>query len=105
MAGSATVTAIVPRTLSTRSTTVPPGVTPVQKELFLDLLDARFGLDTPELPDKIEGLAFGPDLPDGRHLLLVTTDNDFHATEATHIYAFAIDPADLPGFQRQQIDP
>ncbi len=84
---------------------IPAGVTPVQKGLFLDLLDARFGLDTPELPEKVEGLAFGPDLPDGRRLLLVTTDNDFHATEATYIYAFAIDPADLPGFERQQIEP
>jgi hypothetical protein len=84
---------------------IPAGVTPVRKELFLDFLDPRFGLDTPEQPDKIEGLAFGPDLPDGRHLLLVTTDNDFIATEATHIFAFAIDAGDLPGFQRQQFEP
>jgi hypothetical protein len=84
---------------------IPPGVTPVRKELFLDLLEPRLGLDTPELPDKIEGLAFGPDLPDGRHLLLVTTDNDFHADQATYIYAFAIDPGDLPGYHPQQFAP
>ena len=56
---------------------VPADVRPVAKRLFLDLLDRRFGLAGPELPAKIEGLAFGPDLADGRHLLLVSTDNDF----------------------------
>jgi hypothetical protein len=40
-------------------------------------------------------MAFGPDLPDGRKLLLVTSDNDFQAKVPTWIYAFAIDPADL----------
>jgi hypothetical protein len=84
---------------------IPAGVTPVRKELFLDLLDLRFGLDTADFPDKIEGLAFSPDLPDGRHLLLVTSDNDFRATEPTYIYAFAIDPGDLPGLQRPVIQP
>lgn len=84
---------------------IPKEITPVRKELFLDLLAPQFGLDTADLPDKIEGLAFGPDLPDGRHLLLVTTDNDFNGEHPTHIYAFAIDPGDLPGYQPQQFAP
>ncbi len=52
------------------------------------------------IPDKIEGLAFGPDLPDGRHLLLVTNDNDFVSPIGVkgypnYVFAFAIDAGDL----------
>jgi hypothetical protein len=62
---------------------------------------------TPGIPDKIEGFTFGPDLPDGRHLLLVTNDDDFGPTTLisgypNYIMAFAIDPSDLPGFQAEQ---
>ena len=57
-----------------------------------------------ECPEKFEGLAFGPDLPDGRHLLIVTADNDFVATAPFRVYAFAIDRADLPTFQPQKFD-
>jgi hypothetical protein len=70
-------------------------VTPVSKQLFLDLHDPRFGLKAGEMPFKVEGLAFGPDLPDGRHLLLVATDNDFEAKQPTRFFAFAIDRSDL----------
>jgi hypothetical protein len=82
---------------------LPQTVKPVTKKPFLDLLDPKFGLTGPKLPAKVEGLAFGPDLPDGRHLLLVTTDNDFKKDEPTWVYAFAIDPADLPGYKPQVI--
>jgi hypothetical protein len=78
-------------------------VKPVTKKVFLDLLDPKFGLTGPKLPAKVEGLAFGPDLLDGRHLLLVTTDNDFKKDEPTLIYAFAVDAADLPGYKPQVI--
>src|SRR5262245_55473181 len=60
---------------------LPPAVVPVSKTLFLDLLDPAFGLKGPNFPEKIEGLAFGPDLPGGRHLLLVSHDNDFTAQD------------------------
>jgi hypothetical protein len=58
------------------------------------------------LPDKVEGYAFGPDLPDGRKLLLVTNDDDFGPSSFQPVYpnyimAFAIDAADLPGFQTE----
>jgi hypothetical protein len=82
---------------------LPQTIKPVTKTPFLDLLDPKFGLTGPKLPAKVEGLAFGPDLPDGRHLLLVTTDNDFKKDEPTWVYAFAIDPKDLPGYQAQAI--
>ena len=41
-------------------------------------------------PEKIEGIAFGPQRKDGSRLLLITSDNDFKPDEATHIYAFAV---------------
>jgi hypothetical protein len=82
---------------------LPEGVAAVGKHLFLDFLDPRFGLAGPDLPGKIEGLAFGPDLPDGRHLLLATTDNDFNPAEPTWVYAFAVDREALPHLRAQVI--
>ena len=82
---------------------LPDGVKAVKKSPFLDLLDPAFGLAGPSFPEKVEGMTFGPDLPDGRRLLLVTTDNDFKSDAETLIYAFAVDAADLPGFTAQQV--
>lgn len=82
---------------------VPEGVKPVAKRLFLDLLDAKFGLAGPAFPEKIEGLTFGPDLPDGRHTLIVTSDNDFRKDEPNWFWVFAIDTADLPGMMPQRV--
>ena len=73
----------------------PAGVTPVAKRPFLDLLEPRFGLATNDFPAKIEGLTWGPDLPDGRRLLLITSDNDLKPQSPTFFYAFAVDQADL----------
>ncbi|MDD5438623.1 MAG: esterase-like activity of phytase family protein [Candidatus Omnitrophica bacterium] len=84
------------------ATGAPPGVVPVDKKLFIDLLDPRYGIAGKNCPDKFEGLAFGPDLKDGRHLLWVTTDNDFVADEPSRLYAFAVGRDDLPGFKAQE---
>jgi hypothetical protein len=73
----------------------PAGVAPVVKRPFLDLLEPRFGLATDEFPAKIEGLTWGPDLPDGRRLLLITSDNDLKPQSPTFVYAFAVSQADL----------
>jgi hypothetical protein len=43
------------------------------------------------IAEKIEGLAWGPDLPDGRHVLYVASDNDLFPDLPTQLYAFAID--------------
>ena len=51
-----------------------------------------------DFPEKVEGLAFGPDLTDGRRLLIVAIDNDFVAEKPILLHAFAIDRDDLPGF-------
>ncbi len=77
---------------------VPAGVTPAKKSLFLDMLSPQFGLAGSSFPEKIEGLACGPDLPDGRRLLVVAIDNDFIAEKPIILHAFAIDRDDLPGF-------
>jgi hypothetical protein len=72
---------------------VPEAVVPVAKKTFIDLLDPKWNLAGEQMPEKIEGLAFGPDLADGRKTLLVTSDNDFEPANPSWIYVFAV-PAD-----------
>jgi hypothetical protein len=71
----------------------------VQKRPFLDLLAQGI----PNIPEKFEGMAFGPNLEDGRYLLVISTDNDFSANENTRLFAFTIDPGDLPDYRPQKI--
>jgi len=87
------------------TTGIPAGITLVTKTPLLDLLNPAYGLAGASFPEKLEGLAFGPDLADGRHLLLVTSDNDFAAGNPSRFFAFALDRSDLPGFQAQQVVP
>jgi hypothetical protein len=73
---------------------LPADIAPVKKDVFINLLDSSFGLnlnDANAIAEKIEGLAWGPDLPDGRRLLYVVSDNDLVAGRDTQIFAFAID--------------
>ena len=84
------------------STGVPEGVVPVAKSLFIDLLDPAYGLAA-NIPEKIEGLAFGPDLAGGHHTLVITSDNDFQADQGSQFFVFGFDDADLPGFTPQAI--
>jgi len=87
------------------------GIVPVAKTLFIDLLDASYMVNATQtikdvIAEKIEGLAWGPDLPDGRHLLYVVSDNDLYPGLPTQIYAFAIDGSASGAnidFQPQQI--
>jgi hypothetical protein len=83
------------------TTGAPPGVAPVSKRLFLDLLHPAYGLAGATFPEKIEGLAFGPDR-DGKHVLLITSDNDAAATEPNRFYVFLVDPKALPTFVAQK---
>jgi hypothetical protein len=69
---------------------LPQGVQPVKKSTFIDLLDPRFGLSGSKCPEKIEGLAWGPSLPDGRAVLWVCVDNDFKSEAPNLFYAFAV---------------
>ncbi len=60
--------------------TLPAGVSPVSKTLFLDLLPELSAAGMP-VPEKMEGLTLGPRLADGTYELLVGTDNDFSVTQ------------------------
>jgi hypothetical protein len=56
------------------------------------------------IAEKIEGLAWGPDLKDGRHVLYVFSDNDLYPGLPTQIYAFAVDEnAAGIKFQRERV--
>jgi len=71
-------------------------IVPADKVLFLDLLDPDYKINAEDtikdvIAEKIESIAWGPDLPDGRHLLYVASDNDLFPGLPTQIYAFAID--------------
>jgi hypothetical protein len=83
------------------ATGLPAGVTPVGKRLFLNLTDMLYKAGQ-TIVEKFEGLAFGPDLADGRRLLLVTVDNEFDKSIPNSIYAFAVDQADLSDYTAQQ---
>ncbi|WP_133498660.1 esterase-like activity of phytase family protein [Cognatilysobacter terrigena] len=86
----------------------------VTKTLFLDVVQAltAHGIPAIDIPAKLEGIAFGPDVRvDGRmrHTLFIANDNDFlpSVTDAGHpsgaanpnmFYVFAFDGTDLPGY-------
>jgi hypothetical protein len=68
---------------------------PVKKTLFIDLLKDVYKVDATRtiedvIAEKMESLTWGPDLPDGRHVLYVMSDNDLNPGIPTQIYAFAI---------------
>lgn len=56
---------------------------PVRKELLLDLDELGIPLDN------VEGMAFGPDLPDGRRSLVLVSDNNFAPAQFTQFLLFA----------------
>ena len=83
-------------------------IKPLDKKKFLNLLDADYKVDATQtikdvIAEKIEALAWGPDLSDGRHVLYVLSDNDLFPDLPTQIYAFAIDAAAGVTYQPQQI--
>jgi 3-phytase len=41
--------------------------------------------------DNVEGMTFGPELPDGRRTLVLVSDDNFSETHATQFLAFAVD--------------
>lgn len=69
---------------------LPPEIKPAARKVVLDMLSPGSGIDRASLPEKVEGLAFGPPLPSGERLLLITSDNDFRADQPTFVWAFAL---------------
>ncbi|WLT30361.1 esterase-like activity of phytase family protein [Geothrix sp. PMB-07] len=90
----------------------------VTKSLFLDVVAAlgAQGYSPEQIPAKLEGLAFGPDVQvDGtsKHTLFLANDNDFSAviTDSLHptgaanpnqFFVFAFSDNELPGFAPQR---
>lgn len=58
---------------------------PVDKELLY-----RFD-DNAEHPENVEGLAWGPDLADGRRSLLVVNDDNFDDTQRSLVHSVAVE--------------
>jgi hypothetical protein len=91
----------------------------VAKTQFLDLVATlnAHGIGSNDIPAKLEGTAFGPDIVvDGvrKHTLFVANDNDFIATvtDTNHpsgidnpnqYFVFAVDDAALPGYVAQEL--
>jgi len=61
------------------------GRVPLRKELVLDF--DHLGITV----DNVEGMTFGPELPDGRRTLVLVSDDNFSETQVTQFLAFAVD--------------
>jgi hypothetical protein len=69
----------------------PVDFNPVTKRLILNV-ETDLGIE----PDNIEGMAFGPALPDGRLSLILVSDNNFAATQTTQFIVLAVDLESTP---------
>ena len=83
---------------------LPEATKGVSKKVFIDLLDPRWNLAGQRMPEKIEGLAFGPDFPNGDRLLVVASDNDFVRDSPTELFVFRI-PKNRPPENRSAENP
>jgi len=63
------------------------------KHLVLDLSKLP-ELGSPALPkiDNIEGMSFGPDLPNGHRSLVLVSDNNFNPDQITQFLVFEVLP-------------
>jgi hypothetical protein len=68
------------RNTSLTGTNALNGIVPVSKSLFLNIQD-ELQMAIQLVPEKIEGLAIGPQLNDGSYALVVGTDNDYSVTQ------------------------
>lgn len=91
----------------------------VAKTLFLDIVQKlnAFGIAGKDIPAKLEGISFGPDVVVGgvrKHTLFVANDNDFlpTITDSLHpagvdnpnlFFVFAVDVSDLSTYVPQQL--
>jgi hypothetical protein len=66
-------------------------LTPVTKGLILNV-EEDLGIE----PDNIEGMAFGRALPDGRVPLILVSDNNFAASQATQFIVLAVELESVP---------
>ena len=67
-----------------------PRAEPLKKELLVDLDYCEMPSDDEQPYGRLEGLELGPELPKGRRILLLKTDDDFLATPKTRTIALGI---------------
>lgn len=89
------------------------GITLVKKQEFLDVVASlnAHGVTAANVPAKLEGVAFGPDMiikGVNKHTLFIANDNDFLPSvgginNPNQFFVFAIDEADLFGYTPQNI--
>lgn len=77
--GGATDTSGIPRLGGDLS-----GIEPIRKRLLLDLKDLNVPLDN------LEGMALGPQLPDGTQSLLLVSDDNFNPNQFTQFLLFRL---------------
>jgi hypothetical protein len=70
----------------------PVDFEPVDKRFLLDIED-----DLGIVPDNLEGMTFGPRLPDGRPTLIMVSDNNFNAFQTTQFIALALEVEAVSG--------
>ena len=70
---------------------LPASFVPVSKRLILNV-EVDLGIE----PDNIEGMAFGPALPDGRLPLILVSDNNFAASQSTQFIVLAVELEQVP---------
>jgi hypothetical protein len=85
----------------------------VAKTVFLDMVAGlkAGGVAAEAIPEKIEGVTFGPDVTQNgivTHTLWIASDNDFLSTidgkaNPNSLYVFGFSDADLPGFMPQKL--
>lgn len=63
----------------------------VKKTLLFDFEDIRDQLSQQRV-DNIEGMAFGPDLPNGHRTIVMVSDNNFNPIQITQLIAFEVIP-------------
>jgi hypothetical protein len=103
--------ASLPQNVTGANSLATEGIIAVDKVPVINMLNAAYKVNTSQtikdvIAEKMEGMAWGPDLLDGHHVLFVASDNDLNTGLPTQIYAFAIDgtaaginyqPQELPG--------
>ena len=64
---------------------------PVKKTLLLDFEEVRSQLDQKRV-DNIEGMTFGPNLPNGNRSLVLISDNNFNPIQVSQLLVFEVIP-------------
>ena len=64
----------------------------LEKELVLDLDDVKYELSPGfRSLENVEGMAFGPTLPNGKKSLVIVSDNNFRSSQRNSVIVFEVD--------------